>query len=262
MNYSGVGAKIVSLTPAYQAAASVGAIDIFDDLDVGNLGECAGRATGEPCRAFTGGGILDWCVCINLSENQTLLELKQLVSDVTGQTMSGGFAWTTADEDVLLAWADDESGLHSPSMRHPWIGGWIGVSELLQRTESSWAYPTGRGILALLERTGCLAVNGGVGGCDKYPRLMSAVSELGTAGGQGAGFERVVLYPPRFGAVAREPGPIEPGGDVPDATRIELELQGATPLSGAVWGLVGVGVVVGAYALVTRPWRRRRLRAA
>jgi len=244
--HSAMGAKLVSVDPLMQAAAGVGETTL-DDLPEGDLGVCGGVGTGDRCR-----GVLtsSECMCINLSEPQTLLELKQLLTDVSGIATESVLVWTPNDEDALLSWVDSQTGLAMPSPSTPWTGGYITAGDLAQRTATGWAYPTGRAVLVMLSQTGCLRASD-MGGCVKFPRLMQAVGRLHYT----SAIRMLRIYPPPLGAViqaVREPA--QPGDPVQDAKRIQVELKerSLASLKTVGWGLMGVGLVVGAYAMSRR----------
>ncbi len=260
---SAVGAKLVSIDPPVQAAAGLGAVDVAD-LPVGDLGACGNLPTGTPCRGVELGGILAHCTCINLSETPASIELKQMVTDVTGLSTDGTAVWTSTDQAALLAWADEASGLYLPDVRRWWKSGWVSVDDLLQRTASEalqtpglpGAYPTGAGILALADAVGCL-VDGDTGlqlgpGCARFPALSSAITRyfsILTPNPE----EGISVYPPTFGEPPEPPPEVIPGGDpyellarLPDARRGGLEWLG--------WLLAGAAVA----AAVILPRRKRR----
>lgn len=250
----GVGAKIVSLDPAVQASAGLGDIDVFD-LDVGDLAPCANTPTGEPCRGMEAGGILQHCTCINFSDTDTLLELKQMVSDASGRTTTLAGVWTQADEAALLAWADEDSGFFLPDVQRWWRSGYVSVDDLVQRTQSGWAYPTGPGVLALADRAGCLQ-DGDRGlevgpGCGRFPRVRKALERLLSVI-HGAPEEGLAVYPPLFGATSQaDPPQIEPGGVTPteDTLNVLVPVAGGVQVHWLVWSAAGAAAAAAAWGL-------------
>ena len=248
----GVGAKIVSLDPVLQASAGLGDIDVFD-LDVGDLAPCANIPTGEPCRGMEAGGILQRCACINFSETDTLLELKQMVSDATGRTTTLAGVWTQADEAALLAWADEDSGFFLPDVRRWWRSGYVSVDDLVQRTQSGWAYPTGPGVLALADRAGCLQDGDAgleLGPCGRFPHLRKALERLLSVI-HGAPEEGLAVYPPLFGEIGEaHPPQIEPGGVTPtEDTLVLVPLSGRLQVHWLVWSAAGAAAAAAVWSL-------------
>lgn len=255
-----LGAKIVALDPAVQAAAGLGQIDVFEDLSEGDLSRCSKISTGRDCRGFTFGGILGRCVCLNLAETDTMLELKQLLSDVTGEPTTKSSVWTPEDERILLGWAEETAGVHPPSIQRPWLGGLVGVDDLLQRTSGGIAYPTGAGVLALLDVAACivetqegLAV---AAPCRRYPRLSDAVTKVLSMPGGIDPSAQIGVFPYIYGVPSTTPPPIQPGGETPTGVELDVELAGGR-WSPVWWSLLGAGAVLAAYAVS----RQRRLYA-
>lgn len=252
-----VGAKLVSLDPPTQAAAGLGGIDVLD-LPVGDLSVCGNLATGESCRGLELGGIIAHCTCVNLSQAAPVLELKQMLTDVTGLPTDAATTWTAKDETALLAWADDAAGLHLPDVQRWWASGWVSVDDLLQRTQDGRPYPTGAGVLALADAAGCLA-DGDAGlepgpGCERFPSIGSALERY---------FDVVLpdpeeglaVYPPAFGEPTSPPVEVVPGGnplELPLARDVRLPQRPEARLQWLGWSLAGAATAAAAWALARR----------
>lgn len=233
----------------------LGAIDIAE-LPVGDLAPCAAYETGAACRGMTAGGIAGHCTCVNLSEIDTALELKQLLTDVTGISTVLWDAWTGADELVLLAWAESATGLYLPDVNRWWRSGLVGDEDLLRRTPGPGlgrAYPSGAGILALLDEAGCIELGDGLphpGPCARYPRLRAALARYYSIVSPDPE-DGISVYPPVFGESSAAAPPIEPGGPVPTAATLRVSVGGPPPLQWLPWSLAGAALAATAWGV----WR-------
>jgi len=213
------------------------------ELDEGDLTRCGGTPTGSPCRGFAAGGIIEFCRCINLSDPATTADVKLALMRATGSAMSSGAIWTEDDEAVLLGWVEETAGLYLPDVRRPWLSGYVTASSLAHRTESGFAYPSARGILALLDH----CIGEGFSGCEAYAALNAAVGQLGVGV---APIDALVVYPPIFGAPGGGPAPARQEPLPPEDERPEEERE---PERASVIGWVFLGAV----AVVAGYWIMR-----
>lgn len=253
-----IAGKLVSIAPPVEAAAGLGA-DVAD-LPIGALGPCGAVATGESCHGVELGGMIGHCTCVNLSETATLIELKQLLADVTGVAVTPVSVWTAANSALLVQWADAASGLFFPDVRRWWASGYVRVSDLVQRTASNGVYPTGAGILALCDQAGLLVETpeGLRPGPDAelFPHIGAALARFYSIVHPNAE-EGMAVYPPVLGeAAGQEPAPLEPGGTPLLVPQVRLSL-GRSPalqwLVAAACAAAGAGVAI---AALRSPWLR------
>ncbi len=247
MYLTGLGAKIVRMRAPVQAAA--GLEDVLDDVEVGDLGVCGNVATGRPCRGFAAGGILEQCVCVNLHDADTTAEVKHLLSTAAGERVSASLVWTLADEDVLAAWAEARSGVHLPDVSRPWRSGYVSVGDLVQRTEAGDIYPTGQGILALLDEAGCMPDAEGV--CPGYDRLNGAIEALRAGAGALDETAAVKVYPPFFGETSGRKV-IQPGDAPPSGAELHVDLGISRSSAWLGWTALVVGTAAAALYWRTR----------
>lgn len=210
-------------------------------IGVGDPTRCEGIASGDLCSIR--------CVCLNFENEPSSLELKRLVADATGRLLSGGRVWTASDEATLRGWAE--------SLHDVWRGPVRG--DLLQQTESGWAWPTVRGLHYLLR--GC--VRGPENFCqDAYPIIGNAMAW------RSQGDARTIdIRPPVFGASSATAPPVgpdptppqsrEPPGDEPYDPQVpDIALQGSAPAFAIAGMVVLFGVVIGAVWATRRPGAR------
>jgi len=238
--------KIVSMRAPCQAAAGLGQLDV-SELPLGDLSACGNIQTGKSCRGFEAGGILARCVCVNLSQTHTSLELKHVLSDVTGAELARSGVWNEADEATLLEWAEEAAAVFGPDVRRPWASGVVEAGDLLHRTQSGWAYPSGHGVLLMLEQAGCLGESGST--CKRFPSLSGAVDQLFSDVGPGDVLASIKTYPPKVGAASGTQPPIRSGE--PPGTSVDVELRASSAsLSPLLW--VAAATVAGVAV-----WRMR-----
>lgn len=237
MYRAALGAKIVSIVRPTQAAAGVD--ELLADLEVGDLGICAKIPTGSACRGFEAGGVLGRCVCVNLQDPDTTAEVKQLVSTASGKPLSKSMVWTLADEDALAGWAETYAGFYGPDLRHPWKSGAVSVADLLQRTEAGDVYPTGQGLLALFDESGCIPDERGV--CPPYARLNDAILALRSGAGALDEVDSVKLYPPYFGETSSSSS-IRPGQLPPSGAELHVDLGLERSSAWLGWTAAGLAV--------------------
>lgn len=246
--YTSVSGKIVSAPMPRRAAAGVD--DVIGDLEVGDLGICARISTADPCRGFEAGGIVGRCVCVNLHNPQTTAEVKQILSNATAQPLSASVVWTLSDQEVLAEWAENFAGVYMPDVRRPWKSGVVGVDDLLQRTEVGDIYPTGHGLLALLDESGCMPDAEGV--CPGYSTLNAAIRALREGAGALDEVSSVKLYPPVFGETSGKQA-IVPGQAPPSAADLHVDLGLDDSSAWLGWLAAGVGALGAVWW-----WKERR----
>lgn len=247
MYAAGLGAKIVSMRAPVQAAA--GLEELGSELAVGELGPCGNLATGSPCRGFEAGGVLARCICVNLQNEDTVAEVKQLLSDASGAAVSRSIVWTAADQQVLADWAESLAGVHAPDVRHPWRSGIVTVAELLQRTEIGDIYPTGQGILALLDGAGCMPDEATV--CPSFPVLTGAIDALREGAGALNELDSIKVYPPYFGETSGTQQ-IQPGQSPPAGAELFVDLGLKQSSHWLGWAATLLGATVAGVWLVSR----------
>ncbi len=199
------------------------------DIEQGDPAACAGVQTGGACASSSGS-----CVCLNMSDEETSLEVKGLVTHVTKARTSEGTLWDTGDESALLLAMTEIPG---PPLE-----------DLLQKTGSGWFYPSSRGVLYLVRRA-CQLDDFGrpvTHGCKAlFPRVTALV---GKRAATSPGLE-IGVYPPPFGAHGG-PAPPEPDD-------LELPDEGGPSIARAALGVgAGAAAAIGLFWVLGKKRRR------